>query len=1824
MKRIFTLVLVVFLVVLVASCGDEKKKDVVKEKVTQEVSSEEGATVKTSDESVAVDIPSGALEGNTTITMTVYESSHHATAEGEQVMSQVVEFEPSGTIFKKPIIITMKSTENIKNKVVTAAVYNEAKGEWSYNEHGAYAVLTGQDAAGDPIMQSAAGDPIMLNAAGDPIMMSAAGDPIMMAAAGDPIMLASAGDPIMTNAAGDPIMNAAAGDPIMMTTGHFTAYTFIALGPKEPVEVPDDADDKDDEDKDDIDDVDDVDDADEDIYVPECGNGKVEEGEECDKGSENGKTECAYSETSCQVCTDDCQITEGNTSFCGDEVKDTANGEECDNGFSNGIINCAYGDENCTVCTADCKVADGTTSFCGDGIVDEDVEDCDDGANNGKYGYCNADCNGLAPRCGDDYVNEEYGEKCDDGALNGTYGYCNTTCSGLAAHCGDGNIDTANGEKCDNGENNGNTDCAYGETSCTVCSWNCQPEEGYASYCGDGLVDEDHGEACDDASGNGRTDCEYGDESCTLCSSNCQPVQGATSFCGDSRVDNENGEKCDNGTDNGQILNCTYGETGCTLCNGDCQPFEGNVSFCGDGMIDEANGEACDKADPQVGDREGTGNRCSDDCTVNCFEHATWNGTECVPDTMESECEGLPDNAQWNTVPSITQTWSGETWLPVTDGVYNEEGSTKECRFKCKENYNWDVENGLCVAATKEADCSEIPANAQWNTVPRIIQTWSGEEWLPSATSVYSVDDSTDECFFKCKENYEWKDNACVASIREEVECEDLPDNAQWNHSGKITQTWSGEAWLPSETASYNTNPGETVDCSFKCKDNYNWNENDRVCVAATRENVDCGDLPANAQWNHSGKITQTWSGEEWLPSVTPFYDAEPDETVDCSFKCKENYEWNISDEVCVAKTRNEECTDLPANAQWNTTDSITQTWSGEEWLPALSGVYNEEASEEECRFKCKENYEWNNASASCKAQTKQENCTGLPANAQWNTTGSITQTWSGEEWLPVTDGVYNEEGSTKECRFKCKENYNWNDDTEACVAATRPADCSEPPENAVRNTATSITQTWSGEEWLPSSTSVYSVDDSTEECFFKCKENYEWKDNACVASTQEDIDCEDLPDNAHWNHSGKITQTWSGEAWLPSATASYNANPGETVDCSFKCNENYNWNANGGVCVAATQPATCSEPPANAERNTATSITQTWNGEEWLPSATSVYSDEASTEECFFKCKENYNWNAGDEICVAATREENCPEPPANAERNIAESITQTWSGEAWLPATTLVYNEEASEEECRFKCKENYEWSNASASCVAKTRRENCSEPPANAEWNTVSAITQTWSGEAWLPSTDSVYSEAASTEECRFKCSENYNWNDKTEACVAATREENCPEPPANADRNTAVSITQTWSGEEWLPSVTLVYSETASTEECFFKCKENYEWSDGSCVAQTREENCTNLPPNAEWNTVWSITQTWSGEAWLPTETGSYNEAESTEECHFKCSEGYEWNANTSTCDPEPRCGDGILNGDEVCDDGDEHNGQYGFCYEGCTGCDDEFHVENGHCVSNSGEYTECEGELPDYAEWVNDTYYRYWVNEGDLGDATGYWHVAEPTYSYQDDGTDCSFRCLDGFEWNENLQKCECPQDRQLNDTDPDDPYCALTGENVRDCSAKPENSVWTDNGQHGQYIFSMTHQVTTQYAGGDTCDCCFDCAEGYHYLDDTGICEQDDDPCDELQCEEIDNSDGNCSIENGEPYCGCLENYEWDADEYICSPATQSVYCDGLPDNASYNFGGYITQTWDGEEWYPSADAFYSEEMPPMEDCSFQCVENYYWNVQLNACMEME
>ncbi|TNF24881.1 MAG: hypothetical protein EP329_24140 [Deltaproteobacteria bacterium] len=64
-------------------------------------------------------------------------------------------------------------------------------------------------------------------------------------------------------------------------------------------------------------------------------------------------------------------------------------------------------------------------------------------------------------------------------------------------------------------------------------------------------------------------------------------------------------------------------------------------------------------------------------------------GPPTPPGERQASCVGLPTNATWNTVDTITQTWSGAAWEPTATAVFDATPSTTECRFRCVDNYAW-------------------------------------------------------------------------------------------------------------------------------------------------------------------------------------------------------------------------------------------------------------------------------------------------------------------------------------------------------------------------------------------------------------------------------------------------------------------------------------------------------------------------------------------------------------------------------------------------------------------------------------------------------------------------------------------------------------------------------------------------------------------------------------------------------------------------------------------------------------------------------------------------------------------------------------------------------------------------------------------------------------------------------------------------------------------------------------------------------------------------------------------------------------------------------
>ena len=410
-------------------------------------------------------------------------------------------------------------------------------------------------------------------------------------------------------------------------------------------------------------------------------------------------------------------------------------------------------------------------------------------------------------------------------------------------------------------------------------------------------------------------------------------------------------------------------------------------------------------------------------------------------ETRTANCQGLPANAEWNTVSTITQTWSGSSWLPFAQGIYDENPSTKECHFKCKKNYSW--KSGACKADSRVSDCTGLPDNAEWNTVSTITQTWNCSSWQPSTNGKYNKTPSSTECRFKCVEDYFWNGSTCIDPCESDP-CRNIDNSTGGCESIDLVEykcecsegfIWNGSACIDpcspnpcrdveNSTRNCNVDENSAGLYSCECYENYTWNSSISTCKAATKTYT-CTGLPANAAWNTVSSYTQTWNGSAWSPAASTATYNTTASTTQCRFKCKTNYNWNSSTLTCDAATQSANCTGLPANAEWNTVSTITQTWNGSSWQPTTTGSFSNTASTTECRYKCKKNYTLTNSV--CKADSKVSNCTGLPADAHWNTASTISQTWNGSAWAPATTGSYNETPSTSECRFKCDDGYVWN-----------------------------------------------------------------------------------------------------------------------------------------------------------------------------------------------------------------------------------------------------------------------------------------------------------------------------------------------------------------------------------------------------------------------------------------------------------------------------------------------------------------------------------------------------------------------------------------------------------------------------------------------------------------------------------------------------------------------------------------------------------------------------------------------------------------------------
>lgn len=294
-----------------------------------------------------------------------------------------------------------------------------------------------------------------------------------------------------------------------------------------------------------------------------CGNGAIDRGESCD-GDNFGDRSCAdYGfDAGALGCSDTCDAIDTSGCYneqpppeCGDGAVDP--GEECDGNDLGGKTCGDYGHVGGTLkCNPDCSYDTSDCNSCGDGRV-QPGESCDgadlmgatcrsEGFDGGQLG-CNdacaldvSQCDGGAPACGDG--RRDRGESCDGRDLGGESCHslglgdghlgCNDSCSFDASDCteggscGDGFVDAD--EQCD-GTDTGEFTCAYFgyrggriacNDSCRLDTSGCNNDEIVPNDdCGNGVIEP--GEECDGTNIGGAYCCgHHGDR--PICAADCR------------------------------------------------------------------------------------------------------------------------------------------------------------------------------------------------------------------------------------------------------------------------------------------------------------------------------------------------------------------------------------------------------------------------------------------------------------------------------------------------------------------------------------------------------------------------------------------------------------------------------------------------------------------------------------------------------------------------------------------------------------------------------------------------------------------------------------------------------------------------------------------------------------------------------------------------------------------------------------------------------------------------------------------------------------------------------------------------------------------------------------------------------------------------------------------------------------------------------------------------------------------------------------------------------------------------------------------------------
>ncbi len=721
----------------------------------------------------------------------------------------------------------------------------------------------------------------------------------------------------------------------------------------------------------------------------------------------------------------------------------------------------------------------------------------------------------------------------------------------------------------------------------------------------------------------------------TPCNPNpCQNIQNSTGICTEQGTYSYS---C------GCKTNYTWNSSSKT-CNADSK-----VSYC-TGLPDNASWNTASSITQTwngyswIPSTTGTYNETesTDECRFICNTNYNWNGnSQCVA-TQTATCYGLPENAEWNSVSEITQSWNGTEWSPNAEGSYDKVSSSEECRFKCKNGYKWNESKCSLYSECKRnvtMPCVDFSNNLMWSN-KKIINNM--DSWYRQDAELY--------CDELSEDGFEDWHLPTIGELRTLV-------------NGCATTASGGACGVTDSCLSINCLSEE---CSCSENNHYNYSKFDEGGWFFSSSSLEEND-------------SRTWGIDFQTAEITtnpkPTTGYKYLRCVRTEFICDSTYFWD--GEECI-NSRTINCTQLPSNAIWNTVSNISQTYDGTEWLPTNKGSYNVESSDTECRFVCKKHYTWTDTA--CVADKQEVDCEGLPDNnAEWNSVSKIEQTWNGSKWLPSNIGVYNEEESTSDCRFKCKEGYEWNKYLTQCENFPYTNDSTEliwssKSANAMKwedavSYCENLNEAGLSGWYLPSIDEMRTLIQNCEitETGGACTLTNDCFSTSCNSrcygcSTNSNGKYSKFGDSeTFWSNHYKIQNYSLDDSWA------LNFSDGGIKE-SGKSNEFF------VRCVKQTKTIPCTDLPDNAQWNTASEIYQKWDGKKWSPTTEGSFNLEESLEECFFKCNSSYVWNG-----------EKCQDPLTECSLNSDFPCTDSSSTLMWSDAYLVGKNWEEAKDYCQ-----------------------------------------------------------------------------------------------------------------------------------------------------------------------------------------------------------------------------------------------------------------------------------------------------------------------------------------------------------------------------------------------------------------------------------------------------------------------------------------------------------------------------------------------------------